>query len=223
VRDVAVDFEGGTPGKTVVSDVAFVQDDTREILVVGASTDNHIVLIDLLKNSFETRKLNVAPDVVESTGGGARHLEWAVGTDYVWVNGGEAEEAYIIYIPDGIDSAVLDRTIPNIPAGNMLFVNNYERVMMQESYNAASAAQSNSNSAAAVEKRDTMTADDDVLTIAAIVLGALGLVAGLGALLLVNHRNSAAMAVAMPATTRNTDVEQPLQEDGKSLGSKQVN
>ena len=53
IRDVAMDFEGGIPGKTVVSDVAFVQDENREILIVGASTDNNVVLVDL--STFETR------------------------------------------------------------------------------------------------------------------------------------------------------------------------
>merc|ERR1711935_730273 len=80
VHDVAMDFEGGTPGKTVVSDVAFVQDENREILIVGASTDNNVVLVDLTSDPPATRKLNLSPDVVESTGGGARNLEWAIDT-----------------------------------------------------------------------------------------------------------------------------------------------
>jgi len=208
IRDVAVDFEGGTPGKTVISDVAFVENKDREILVVGASTDNNIVLIDL--DTFETRKLNLSPDVVESTGGGSRNLEWAVDTDYVWIDGSESEEIYILNIPDGIDSAVVERTLTDVTAGNMLFVNNYERMR-----NDAAAVQVSSSTAA-----DTVEDDSDTITIVAIVLGALGFVAGLGALMMVSHQSALMTASAKLATKTNA---QESAIETKSLGSKQVN
>lgn len=215
IRDVAMDFEGGNPGKTVVSDVAFVQDATREILIVGASTDNHIVLVDL--ETFQTRKLNVAPGVVESTGGQSRNLEWAVGTDYVWINGGESQEAYILQISGGIESAVIGRTLTNIAAGNMLFVQNFER-QQAESNTVASPAVS-STMTATVEA--SASASDQNLTIVAIILGALGLMAGLGALVLVanNQKSASALGAALPPLKEQAaDVE-----EAKSLGSKLVN
>lgn len=219
IRDIAVDFEGGTPGKTVVSDVAFVQDQEREILIVGASTDNNLVLVDL--ETFATRKLNVAPAVAESTGGGSRNVEWAVGTDYVWVNGGESKEAYVIKIPGGIDSASVDRTLTDIAAGNMLFVNNFERmraanmaqgIVNTENKIQATPISSTSNASLA------STGNSDVLPIVAVVLGAIGLVAGLGALALVMNQKNTASALAMPP---KKDVEEAI--EAKSLGSKRVN
>jgi hypothetical protein len=232
-----MDFEGGTPGKVVVSDVAFVQDTNREILVVGASTDNNIVLVDL--ETFETRKLNLAPGVLESTGGGARMLEWAVGTDCVWVNGGEAEELYIIKIPGGIDSAVLDNQISGIPSGNMLFVNNFERVRaaaLAQGLGAAATSSSSSSSATEAEMNlgllSTASASsgyssngdsNSTLAVVGVVLGALGLIAGLGALYLVVSQKN-----LEPATAKKGDVERPVDEThvditARSLGSKQVN
>ena len=153
-----MDFEGGTPGKTVVSDVAFVQDQEREILIVGASTDNNIVLVDL--ETFATRKLNVAPSVAESTGGGSRNLEWAVGTDYVWVNGGESKEAYVLKIPGGINSASVDKTLTGIAAGNMLFVNNYERMRAANTHSPPAEEQNQRRfSADGVTKRHNTSTD----------------------------------------------------------------
>lgn len=230
IRDVAVDFEGGVPGKTVVSDVAFVQDKNRELLIVGASTDNNIVLIDL--KTFATSKINVAPGVVESTGGGARNLEWAIGTDYVWINGGESKEAYILKIPEGIESAQIDRTLTNIAPGNMLFVNNYERMRgaasaqgLTSSMNAGQGVSESTNptfsSSLSKNKANTEGSappsnESNVLSIVAIVLGALGLVAGLGALVLVSNQKNSASALALPP--KLADVE-----EAKSLGSKRVN
>jgi len=236
IRDIPVDFMNGVPGKTVVSDVAFIQDENREILVIGASTDNNIVLVDL--NTFGTRKIDLSPGVIESTGGSTRNVEWAIGTDYVWINGGEAQEAYVVKIEGGILSAVVDRTITDFPAGQMIFVDNFERkrtVAMAQglvdsnmvvsgptlakptgssgSYSTTSS--SNSNSAM---MEDDSSSNSDALGIVGIVLGSLGLVAGLGALVMVSNQNNAAAAMGMPA---KQDVEEAI--EAKSLGSKLVN
>jgi len=200
-----VDFEGGAKGKSAVQDVAFVQDGNREILIVGSKDDNNIVLVDL--KTFTTRKLNLAPGVAESTGGGARYMEWAVGTEYVWVNGGEAKEAYVIKITGGIDTAVLHRTLTNVASGNLLFVNNYERMR------GVAAAQGIANTVAS----DESSSKSDVLSVVAVVLGSLGLVAGFGALALVMSQKNTATALAAP---KKPDVEMA---GDKSLGSKLVN
>jgi len=201
-RDVAMDFEGGTPGKTAISDVAFVQDGSREILIVGAGTDNHVVLVDL--KTFKTRKLNVAPGVDESTGGGSRKLEWAVGTDYVWVNGGESKEAYILKITGGIESAVVDRTLKDVPAGNMLFVNNFERMR------AVAMTQQSQQSA---------TTDNTTMESWALVLGSLGLLAGLGSLVVVMSQKNSASELA----SKTVIAQGAADIETKSLGSKMVN
>lgn len=238
IRDVAMNFEGGTPGITVVSDVAFVQDANREILIVGASTDNNIVLVDL--KTWATRKINLAPGVAESTGGSSRNLEWAIGTDYVWINGGESKEAYVLKIPGGINTASIDRTLNDIAPGQMLFVNNYERQRaaqmaqgiaagvqnavkteaestptMTTSSSSSSSSMSSSNANVTPESNDS-----DVLSIVAIVLGSIGLVAGLGALALVSSQQNAAAALERSKQAPKADVEEAC---AKSLGSKLVN
>jgi len=218
VRDIPVDFKGGAPGQLVVSDVAFVQDETREILVVGASTDNDVVLVDLA--TFSTRKINVAPEVAESTGGGARALEWAVGTNYVWVNGGEAKEAYILEITAGIETVSLYKTLTGVAAGNMLFVDNFER--LRASSGAAASSDSSSMSSSAAQATNNESADQNdgnVLGLVGVILGGLGLLAGFGALMLVSGKN-AEPGLAMPLNGQR-DVEEAVEV--KTLGSKQVN
>mmetsp|Transcript_9349 Transcript_9349/g.10873 ORF Transcript_9349/g.10873 Transcript_9349/m.10873 type:complete len:587 (-) Transcript_9349:155-1915(-) len=226
VKDVMVDFTGGTPGKIVISDFAFVQDENRDILVLGASTDNNIVLIDLRSDSMTTRKIDLAPGVAESTGGSSRNLEWAVDTDYVWVDGAESEEQYIIKIPSDINSAKVDRTLGGIASGNMMFVNNYER--MRAVVHATTAAAATQNTAivsiSSADNDNEMSSSfspdnnkSDKLGVAGVVLGSIGLVAGLGAMVLVlNKEPTSASSLAVPAPKR--DVEEAM-----SLGSKQVN
>lgn len=114
VKDIPVAFKGGQPSKIVVSDFAFVKDSSRNILILGSHTDNEIVLVDFNAN-YKMARLNLSPGVDESTGGSSRKIEWAVGTDYVWVNGGESKEQYIINIAGGINKARVERTLTGVP------------------------------------------------------------------------------------------------------------
>merc|ERR1712008_251038 len=65
----------------------------------------------------------------ESTGGGKRGIEWAVGSNYVWVDGLATQEQYIIVIPGAkIDDAVVSLTLAGIASGgHLVYVDNYER------------------------------------------------------------------------------------------------
>merc|ERR1712157_507011 len=52
-----------------------------------------------------------------------RQVEWAVGTDYVWVGGSEYEEIYVV----DIVKKMVVKTITGIDAEQMVSVNNVER------------------------------------------------------------------------------------------------
>merc|ERR1711957_1091040 len=57
-----------------------------------------------------------------------------------WVDGAESEEQYIINISSDINSAKVARTMGGIASGNMMSVNNYER-MRDVAHATAAAAQ----------------------------------------------------------------------------------
>jgi len=211
VTDIYVNFEGGTPGKTVVSDFAFIQESDRDILVLGASSDNHVVLIDLRSNNMDMVKLDLAPGVSESTGGSSRKLEWAVGTDYVWVDGGESKEQYIIKIPGGINSAKVDRTLGAVTAGNMLYVNNYERIR------SADAMLSVARSTSATSTQKQMETTSDGVGMAAVVIGSVGLVTALGAIAYTFSKSSSSPSAGAGGQEQFRD-----DLEAKSLGSKDV-
>merc|ERR1719384_2607379 len=130
VKDVKVNFDEFEfyPGnKRAITDCSFVQDNKRNILILAAATDNNIALIDLDSDDLSMRKLNLTHVISEeSTAGNVRHVEWAVRTNTVWVDGNDAEEMYIIDIPGDIHSARLQHTMKGMSSGNMIFVKSQE-------------------------------------------------------------------------------------------------
>merc|ERR1740124_1888340 len=229
MHDVPTSFKGGSPGSIVVSDYAFVQDGEKNILVLGASTDNDVVIVDLNDSpNFRMRKLTLTTEL-ESTGDSSRKLEWAVGTNFVWVSGGASEQQYVLEVPDvNIDNVKLLRTINGIASGNMIFVNNYERermaamiakMMLAPAGFSASSASSKASSDEAPDTTNTVLAqdvkpaavvtvkeDDDIdpITIVALVVACVALLLGIA---LAGVQYSAATVKGAPT-------------DAQSLGSK---
>ena len=194
LADVPVDFQGGTVyepgviGDMVIDDAAFVTDKGRRIIVLASAEDNNIALVDMNDN-YRVRKLNVAPTASESTElGSERSVEWAVDTDYVWVSGREAEQQYIIEIPDGIDSARLVKTIASPTGGHLLFVNNWERVRsVQLMQSMIDGAVSDMNVAQPQVSATMMAESSDAgnsIGVAGLIIGLVALVAALGAVYL---------------------------------------
>jgi hypothetical protein len=106
---------GGTFGSQAISDAAFLQDGARNFLILAGSTDNDLVVVDM-DNAYRFVKVRLSNNP-EATAAGNRQVEWAVGTDYVWVNGGQTEEMYVVEIPGGIDSAKIVKTLSSVADG----------------------------------------------------------------------------------------------------------
>lgn len=92
---------GGTAA--AVSDVSFVEDATHNIAIFAATTDNFIVLVDMdsfLAGTTRTKRIDLQPtNTASSSGhgrGATRQIEWARGTDYVWVNSAMEQTIQII-------------------------------------------------------------------------------------------------------------------------------
>merc|ERR1719401_840238 len=116
---------GGTFGAQAVSDVAFLQDGDRNFLLVAGSVDNELVVADM-DDGFKFEKVSLSTNP-EATAAGNRQVEWAIGTDYVWVNGGQTEEMYIVKLGKSIEDSKVVKTLDNVPDGKVIFVKNYER------------------------------------------------------------------------------------------------
>jgi len=219
VHDVPVEFEGGLPTRTVVSDFAFVKDDSRNILVLAASSDNNVVLVDLLSSNYAMTKLQLTT-ASESTGGSKRSVEWAVGSNYVWVNGVSTNEQYIIEVPGSdINDARVVRQLTDVTPGQMVYVENYERkrvmsevasMMMAETAKfivSDSSADTTVADTTAKEATATPEPDDDdadPLAVAALVIASCGLLLGI--------------ALAVLAARKPED-----QSGNRTLGSKGMN
>jgi len=221
LKDIPVNFSGGAPSKLIVSDFAFVTDKGRNLLILGASTDNEIVLVDFNAN-FKTARLSLSP-AVESTGGSSRKIEWAVGTDYVWVNGGEAKEQYVIDISGGVTGAKVSRTIQEVASGNMLFVNNYKRVRdVAMMTSIASGQQSITTEITQITgEKSAPEESSDNLGAAGLIVGCVSLV---GVLVLAAYTVLLKGPGASAASNTGTDEEKfsDNNPETKTLGSKMV-
>lgn len=175
----------------VVTDFAFVMDDNRSILVLGASTDNNLVLVDLNDPNFRMAKLALTT-AEEANGGNERQIEWAEDTNYVWVNGKDVDEIYVVELPSSnIDDARVAKTITSTGAGDIVFVENYERkaaFQMMQAHTDNTMKDLNALNAAPEEKEDDNV---DPVAVAALVVSVLALVVGLFAVFKTQPTNSA--------------------------------
>ncbi len=102
---------------------------------------------------------------------------WAVGTDYVWVDGEEAEEFYLIELsPDGdVSKAKVKRSFAGIGVRNLLYVENYltsttAQAMQEDIMERIRVSETNRPSDETV----------DAVGTSGLVVGILALVVGLG-------------------------------------------
>lgn len=128
-KDVETNF-GAADGEKAVSDVIYVQDSDHNIAIFSSTLSNDVVLVDLSDSDMQTRKLTLtdSTEISSNHGRGARrNLAWAVGTDYVWVDGQASEELYVVQLSaDGdIGKAQVVKTIQGAASRQLLFVQNY--------------------------------------------------------------------------------------------------
>ena len=115
------------------SDVAFIEDATHNIAIFVATTDNYIILVDMARflageSTGITKRIDLQADNTQSSSGhgrGAkRSVEWARGTNYVWVNSNNLQTIQIIELAsDGdINGAALVRTLADTPSLHLVYV-----------------------------------------------------------------------------------------------------
>eukprot|EP00980_Cylindrotheca_fusiformis_P024622 scaffold12169_cov132-Cylindrotheca_fusiformis.AAC.10 len=79
----------------VYSDFAFIEYPTTKTMVLSSANENKVAIVDLSGSSpkVDYVLLNNEP---ASSGNRLRQVEWAVGTNYVWVSGPSEDKAYVV-------------------------------------------------------------------------------------------------------------------------------
>merc|ERR1712238_497596 len=214
----------------VYSDFAFVEKDGKDIIVFVSGTENRAAIVDITggADNIKTTYVNLAEG--ESTSNRLRRqIEWAAGTNYVWIDGTAGQEIYVI----DVMSAELVTTLTGISTTKMLSVQNYAKmaqdkmqmeaiqsavdaqmVLIKQSAEDAAAnapaTQKETTKAASVEATPSTYNDDNDIDL----VGILGLIIGACALV-VGTMNVFVMSGMKSQISSN-------QDDLKSLGSKDV-
>jgi len=106
----------------VFNDYAFVEQGGMKMIVFAAGTENKMAIIDVTSGSPEVSYVTFAEGPPTSYRE-RRQVEWAVGTNYVWVDGAGEDEVYVI---DVVSKAVVN-TISNVETTKLLSVDNHAR------------------------------------------------------------------------------------------------
>jgi len=121
--DLPVNFQNVPPGMEAANDFAFVEWKDHNILAITSAQDSHIVLADLDKMPPTVHRLQLSSSS-EPTGGST--IEWARGSNYLWVGSNSADQVYIVRLSDDgdITKAEVERTVSSA-ASHLVYVENY--------------------------------------------------------------------------------------------------
>merc|ERR1712130_316183 len=96
------------------------------MIVVAAGTENTVAIVDLLNldasGNPRISKISLSSSEEVTARRSRRQVEWVIGTDYVWIDGTEAEEVYVV----DLDKKT-SKTITGFTTSKMISVENYER------------------------------------------------------------------------------------------------
>ena len=122
----------GYENKSVSKDFAFVYKDDKTHIVFPAGTEHKVAIVEITGGDMRTadikpRYITFNNDefiVGRAPHGRYRQVEWAVGTDYVWVTDSSLDEIYVI---DIMTEEVVTK-LTETPANRLLSVQNYAKV-----------------------------------------------------------------------------------------------
>lgn len=141
IQRTLVDFELGfdtTVGTTdysekrVSKDFAFVYKDDKTLIVFPSGTEHKVAVVEITSGDMRTAKIEPRyitfnkDEFIPSRAphGRYRRIEWAIGTDYVWVTDSSLDEVYVI----DIEKEEVVTTLTEFPTNSLLSVQNYAKV-----------------------------------------------------------------------------------------------
>lgn len=245
--DVTLDFANVPPGREAISDFAFVQWRNHDLLALASGYDNELALVDLSSTPPSLTKLRLSNSKSPTGGNGGRMVEWAYGTDYLWVDASDAEEIYVVGLSEdgNVANATVERTIRNIPSNKIIYVENFaqrsqvtflRQVLMSDNPGTSGAADDVAQNTVAAEVRSQLEqeglyldrsgssiSDDDYPSTVAIVGLVLGIVSVLTNMVLLFFLFAGVPLKEHNSTkTESEEVARSPDDEVKTLGSKQV-
>jgi len=176
----------------VFEDYAFVKHQELDLFVLSSSNEHKVAIVDLAESPPTVSYVVFKPTPVQAGRLRTRQVEWAYGTNYVWVSGRQEGEIYVI----DVAQKTLVTTIANDDTRKLLSVVNFEGMeSMQISANLAEQRNGDEDD----DKDETSRA----LSITAIVLSIVAIVAVLVNVMAMKSSGPA----SAPATQRAADEE----------------
>lgn len=216
------------------NDFAFIQDKDRNIFVLSSYAENKVALIDLSLSSPTASYITFKTG--NSTATASRQVEWARGTDYVWISGAAENELYVL----DIAKKQLVTTVKDVHTTYLLSVTNFERLGLWNMINSGSSGGRGDSTTpeelqrlAGVGGANNKDDGPDAVAIAAIVLAAVAILVGVANLVQTRSNSSSSNnrtnnnnnnnSAPHPPTHRVTTIAKGSAQDEVSLGSKDVN
>jgi len=154
----------------IFNDYAFIERGGKSFIIFVAGTENKMAIVDMTTSVPEVDYLTLSQGNLTSYRE-RRQVEWAVGTDYVWVDG-TAAEPHEIYVVDFMKGVIV-RTITGVATTKMVSVNNYERLNQMEMQSRYSQTMS-----AASGESTTSDSGSNVVAVVGLILGVIALAIG---------------------------------------------
>ena len=200
----------GYETKSVSKDFAFVTRNGKTLGVFPSGTENRVAIVDMTSKPIKTSYLTFNEQEFKygAPHGMYRRIEWAIGTDYVWVTDSSYDEAYVI---DVVKKEVV-KTLTDVDVSKMLSVQNYEYSRQFEMQKKMVLDMQQKNDPVTVKEETT------ALEVAAIVLGALAIVVGIANYMKMMHMRQEFLKNTSPGETlgfieakKNTDEDSTSQ------------
>lgn len=151
----------------VYNDFAYIQTDEMNLFVVSSSNDFRVAIVDMSSPTFDVSYVQLK-DIPYEGRAYSRQVEWAEGTNYVWIGGRLQDEAYVV----DVSKKELVKTFTDVDARKLLSVVPHHFLGMADRYDnyfqASSAMTTSSDSSSSNNSNDTLSIAALAISIVAI-------------------------------------------------------
>jgi hypothetical protein len=182
-------------------DFLLIEDDNRKIVMMASNEKNVLHMANLNEVNPEVHTFTFKEG--ENTGN-RRQLEWAEGTDYVWISGRAGDdtamhETYVIKIPgNNLEGVEVVETLKGVSASKLKYIVNLERDQMRQEFFGAQ------SSIADLRDDDKSTS---AVAIIALIVGSAALLVGIANLVKAKTDPVAAAPPVLNVATRAKGVD----------------